>query len=85
MTVEKEAQLIIDAHMQKVAHRVMDVFENADEDALAEEVMEDVLSAIGIDHATNDETRVLSAEEKAEVARFGIHDEGPGLPEVTYE
>lgn len=27
----------------------------------------------------------LSAEEKAEVARFGIHDEGPGLPEVTYE
>jgi hypothetical protein len=27
----------------------------------------------------------LSADEKAEVARFGIHDEGPGLPEVTYE
>ncbi len=27
----------------------------------------------------------LTAEEKAEVARFGIHDERPGLPEVTYE
>lgn len=24
----------------------------------------------------------LSPEEKAEVARFGIHDEGPGLPDV---
>lgn len=31
------------------------------------------------------ETPALSAGEKAEVARFGIHDEGPGLPEVTYE
>lgn len=25
----------------------------------------------------------LSAHEKAEVARFGIHNESPGLPEVT--
>ncbi|MDQ0894446.1 hypothetical protein QFZ26_002001 [Agromyces ramosus] len=27
----------------------------------------------------------LSADEKAEVARFGIHDEGDGLPEVRVE
>lgn len=27
----------------------------------------------------------LSAAEKAEVARFGIHDETPGLPEVQIE
>jgi len=27
----------------------------------------------------------LTATEKAEVARFGIHDETPGLPEVTVD
>lgn len=30
-----------------------------------------------------EETPALSADEKAEVARFGIHDQGPGLPEVV--
>lgn len=29
-----------------------------------------------------DPTPELSAHEKAEVARFGIHNETPGLPEV---
>lgn len=48
--------------------------------ALLKQAAEDA----GIYHEKG-ETPGLSAEEKAEVARFGIHDEGPGLPEVTYE
>jgi hypothetical protein len=45
---EKTPQQIIDEHMVKVSHRVMDVFENADEDALAEDVMPDIFEAIGL-------------------------------------
>jgi hypothetical protein len=43
-----QVQPTIDAHMQQVAHRVMDVFEKADEDALAEEIMQEVFTAIGL-------------------------------------
>jgi hypothetical protein len=43
-----EAQARIDQHMQQVAHRVMDVFENADEDDLAEDVQQQVYAAIGL-------------------------------------
>ena len=45
------AQEASDDHMQKLAHRVMDVFGNADEDALAEEIMQDVFAAIGLTEA----------------------------------
>lgn len=45
---DKTPQQIIDEHMQKVAHRVISVFEEADEDATADEVMEDVFWAIGL-------------------------------------
>jgi hypothetical protein len=40
-----------DEHMQKIAHRVMDVFENADEDDTADDVMQDVFAAIGLTEA----------------------------------
>ena len=46
-----EVEWTIAEHMQQVAHRVMDVFENADQDALAEEVMADVFAAIGLAQA----------------------------------
>ena len=42
------AQAAIDDHMRALAQRVIDVFEDADEDALAEGVMSDVFSAIGL-------------------------------------
>lgn len=45
------SQLVIDEHMQQVAHRVMDVFGKADDDALAEEVLADVFTAIGLTEA----------------------------------
>ncbi|GAA4774449.1 hypothetical protein [Microbacterium gilvum] len=48
VTPKGQAQGVIDAHMRQVAHRVMDVFQNADEDALADEVMADVFTAIGL-------------------------------------
>lgn len=46
-----DAQQVIDAHMQKIAHRVMDVFERADEDTTADEIMADVFTAIGLSQA----------------------------------
>ena len=45
---EQTAQQVIDEHMQKVAHRVMDVFENADEDTTADDIMPEVFAAIGL-------------------------------------
>jgi hypothetical protein len=41
-------QEIIDRHMRQVAQRVIDVFENADEDATADDIMQDVFEAIGL-------------------------------------
>ena len=41
-------QRAVDAHMQKIAHRVMDVFEEADEDTLADDIMQDIFAAVGI-------------------------------------
>jgi hypothetical protein len=41
-------QELINAHMRTIAHRVIDVFENAEDDALAEDVMQEVFAAIGL-------------------------------------
>lgn len=41
-------QARVDEHMQKLAHRVMDVFEEAEDDASALDVMPDVFAAIGL-------------------------------------
>ena len=45
---DKTAQQVIGEHMRKIAHRVMDVFENADEDTTADEIMPQVFAAIGL-------------------------------------
>lgn len=40
-----------DEYMQKLAHRVMDVFENADDEDTADDVMPQVFAAIGLAEA----------------------------------
>lgn len=45
---EIDPQEVIDSHIRGMIHRVMDVFENADEDTLADEIMEDVFEAMGL-------------------------------------
>lgn len=44
----EKGQSVIDEHMRKVSHRVMDVFEAADEETLADEIMTEVFAAIGL-------------------------------------
>ena len=45
---QRAGDAAVEAHMKKLAHRVMDVFENADDDALADEIMPAVFEAIGL-------------------------------------
>lgn len=51
MATIRAAQQQADIHAQQLAHRVMDVFENADEDALAEDIQADIYAAIGLQQA----------------------------------